>query len=120
MSQPIAALIIARPGPLRYALYRLLKAAARIAHVACTDTLPPAQTSSAPLSLIVLDCDLPDSVSVEALQQMKHARPALCWIALVDNEQQACMARHIGVDRVLLKGMLATRLLAAIEALLPE
>jgi DNA-binding NarL/FixJ family response regulator len=123
MNRQVSALIIAQPGQLRDGLYMLLKATPRVdvvirAHVAPSTldlgTLPC-------LSLIVVDADgEPSGMALDLLAQIKAQCPTARSITLVnsDAEHERCVAA--GADVVLVKGVLATRLLTIIEELLSD
>jgi DNA-binding NarL/FixJ family response regulator len=121
MSEQVVALVIAQPGQLRDSLQTLLTAIPRIDTVIgvndCFTVL--AMDMARHPAVMLTDFDLPLDKTPPSLLTLRANWPRMRWIALVDTEQQYQAARQIGADVVLLKGVLATRLLAAIEALLP-
>jgi len=110
-------LVIARPGQLRDSLLVLLKAVPRIGRVEQADDVASALAMSHELcpALVLVECDGPGD---EILSPIKAAWPQARCVALADSEQACRDAESAGADAVLVKGVLAARLLATIEDLL--
>lgn len=120
MNEQLSALLVAQPGPLRDALGTLLRAIPNL-HVAfqahdSTTLLEQGQTQCP--DLVIVDFDEQQVGLLDTLIQIKCVCPTIRTIALIDQETQAERCYTVGVDVVVVKGMLANRLLERIEALL--
>jgi DNA-binding NarL/FixJ family response regulator len=69
-------------------------------------------------TLVLLDCDLQRNGGQTSLRQLKAEWPWARCVALVDNEQECQSAQAVGMDVVLMKGVLAARLFEVIEGLI--
>lgn len=114
---PRSVLVIARPGQLRDSLLVLLNAIPRIGRVEQADDVASALAMSRELrpALVLVDFDRPGG---ETSSRIKTAWPQARYVVLVDSEQACYDAESAGADAVLVKGVLASKLLAAIEDLL--
>jgi DNA-binding NarL/FixJ family response regulator len=121
MTEQVSALIVAEAGQLGGGLHTLLKAIPRIDHVTQVSTcLAASQLDDAyEPALLLLDFSLCRHEVLAALQHFKIRWPRLCCVALIDVEQERQAAQLAGFDVVLVKGILATKLVAVIEELLP-
>jgi DNA-binding NarL/FixJ family response regulator len=121
MAQPVAVLIIAQPGQFRDGLQTLLKALPQVDHVAHADdsaTLPTVSLRMAP-ALVVLDGGFRCQSDLDDLRHLKARWPQTRCIVMVEAECDAAAMHATGADVVLVKGVLATRLLTIVEELLP-
>jgi DNA-binding NarL/FixJ family response regulator len=121
MAQPVAVLIIAQPGQLRDGLQTLLKALPQVEQVLHADdsiALPAAQVRVDP-ALVVLDGGCCCNGDLDGLQYVKARWPQARCIVMVEDECNAQAMQATDADVVLVKGVLATRLLAIVEDLLP-
>ncbi len=111
------ALVIVRPGQLRDSLLVLLKAIPRIGRIERADDVASALAMSRELrpALVLVEHDRHGD---ESPSQIKAAWPQARCVALVDVGQMPQEAELTGADAVLVKGVLAARLLATIEDLL--
>lgn len=120
MKNQNVALIIASPGRLRDSLQVLLATVQQIDTVAHVDTVSSAlnlhlQDSPA---LVLLDLDLVAEAAPTALGQIRARWPGTQSVILIGADGQAQAAETAGADAILVKGMLASRLIATVEALL--
>ncbi len=121
IAQPVAVLIIAQPGQFRDGLQRLLKALPQVERVLHADdsiALPEAQFRADP-ALVVLDGGCCCNGKPDELQHIKARWPQARCIVMVEAECDAQAIQATAADVVLVKGVLATRLLAIVEELLP-
>jgi len=117
-----AALIIAAPGPLQDGLYALVGTMPQIgavsvasdAHSALTVDLNPTP------ALVLLDSGMTVDDLWLTVRGAKARWPRARTIVLVSNVQQQAEAEATGADTVLLEGLPAGRLVAAIVRLLPQ
>jgi DNA-binding NarL/FixJ family response regulator len=70
--------------------------------------------------VVLLDASLPEDQVWGALREIKHAWSHTRSIVLVEDSQQKQKAQAAGADVALIKGYPATKLIAAIEGLLPQ
>jgi DNA-binding NarL/FixJ family response regulator len=121
MAQPVAVLIIAQPGQFRDGLQTLLKALPQVGDVVHADdsTVLPAVPFRAAPALVVLDGGGCCRGDLDDLRHLKARWPQTRCIVMVEAECDAQEMLTTGADVVLVKGILATRLLAIVEELLP-
>lgn len=118
-----SALIISKPGQLRDGLQTLLQTIPALGSIEqahdCSTTLKMiANHPTCYPALILLDLDYPEPETLAILRQIKARWPQIRWVALVNDEHEQHAVESIGVDVVLMKGVLATRLITIIEDLL--
>jgi DNA-binding NarL/FixJ family response regulator len=121
MAQPVAVVIIAQPGQFRDGLQTLLKALPQVERVVYADdgaALAALHVHSTP-ALVVLDGGCPRSGYLEDLRRLKTRWPHARCIVMVECECDTREMLATGADVVLVKGVLATRLLTIVEELLP-
>jgi DNA-binding NarL/FixJ family response regulator len=106
MSESTAVLIIASPGRLRDGLRVLLRASARVAQIVQADDLPSGlqQIVQSPPDLVLLDADLPDGQTWEAVRQIRQCWPECGCVVLAHTTHQERMARSSGATAVLPDG----------------
>ena len=115
-------LIVAQPGPLLHGLRALLNSipnAELVGVVAHTKAAMQAISECQP-AVMLLDSALPGEGVPSLLKQLKARWPELQCLVLVDTMEQQRQAQNAGADMVLLKGVLAARLSAAVERLLAQ
>jgi DNA-binding NarL/FixJ family response regulator len=120
MERQVSALIIASPRQLRDSLRVLLAAVPGIDHVSQIDDVPSAlamKVNHNP-ALVLLDSDLSNDELLAALRRIKNKWPQAQCIVLVDEEQNHNAATAAGADVMMLKGVLASKFYATVEALL--
>jgi DNA-binding NarL/FixJ family response regulator len=121
MAQPIAVLIIAQPGQFRDGLQTLVKALPQVDCVGLADdstNLPTTIPLSIVPALVVLDGGFHCQSDLHDLQYVKARWPQARCIVMVEAECNAQEMLATGADVVLVKGVLATRLLTIVEELL--
>jgi DNA-binding NarL/FixJ family response regulator len=115
-----SALIIANSAQLRDSLLVLLRAIPQI------ETVHQADDGSAALAmrpeprpaLVLLDYGLPQNEVHTTVRRIRAEWPGAHSVALIDDEQDRWSAEGTGVDVVVIKGVLAARLIETIEGLL--
>jgi DNA-binding NarL/FixJ family response regulator len=122
MANPISALLVVKPGPLREALRTLMTS---IPGVKVTGEV--GDTSSAlkmigecQPDLVLVDAGLPDGEAWRTLKQMKEKWPHVRCVILTDHSCQYQEAKAAHADAVLQKGVPPTLLVQAIETLLSK
>jgi len=115
-------LIIARPSQLRASLQVLLTTIPQIERIDLVDSGPAALALSAEVlpTLVLLDLNSPDDQTAATLKQLKAKWPHSQYIVLVDKEPGKQLTRSAKAEVILIKGVPAAKLLAAIEALLSQ
>jgi len=113
-------LIVAPPGPLRHGLRALLRSIpnVQIVGVVAHNKRALQAVSEGRAALVLLDSALPGEGFVPLLQQLKAKWPDVQCVVLTDNDEQRRQAQAAEADAVLLKGIPAARLSAAVESLL--
>jgi DNA-binding NarL/FixJ family response regulator len=113
-------MIIAQPGQLRDSLQILLQTIPNMEFVVAAHDTPTALAMERHYcpALVLLDMNLAVSNELPLLHQMKQRCPNVRTIVMVDAEAQRTLCETAHVDVVLVKGVLATRLVAIIEELL--
>ena len=117
-----AALIVAKPGPLRDGLRALMTATPQIEAVEEVEDISLALRvvfEHCP-DLVVLDSDLANGEVWMTVRRTKARCPGVRCIVLANDVQQNQEAEAAGADAVLLKGFPAVRLIAIIVKLLPQ
>jgi DNA-binding NarL/FixJ family response regulator len=122
MQKRATILIIAPAGQLRDGLQILLRAIPGVEMpVLAYDCLSQAALEEhACPQFVVVDIAAPQCESLRVVQQIKARCPEVCCIALADSEEECQECSTAGADMVLVKGVLATRLLATIENLVNQ
>jgi DNA-binding NarL/FixJ family response regulator len=120
MNSQTSALIVARSAQLRGSLLVLLRALPRIEEIYQADDGDSALRMSQQIrpALVLVDHDL-SQIEVQAtLERIKVAWPQTCSVVLLDDEQDRRGVEAAGADMVLVKGMLAAKVLDMIDAAL--
>jgi DNA-binding NarL/FixJ family response regulator len=120
MDDPVLALIVARPGPVRDGLRALLTAIPQVASSREIDDVSSALRvveEHCP-TLVLISVDSPGDEVWNLVAQIRTRCPRTRSILLVDDVQQQQLAQAAGGDGVLLKGAPASRLSATIKRLL--
>jgi len=117
-----SALIIAQPGPLRDGLHALVGTMPQIGTV---DLIGDVETVFGPTfkqcpALVLLDAHLTEDNVWLAVRRVKRKWPRARTIVLAGNVEQQEAAEAAGADVVLLQGLPAGRLVAAIVRLMPQ
>lgn len=120
--QPVTALIVVRPGPLRNSLLALMNTMPQIEIVAESRDVSSLLRMGTQLQpdLVLLETELPGDGVQEALRQIRDEWSATHTIVLVDNAIQRLNAQKAGADVVLYKGFRAASLVRIISSLLPQ
>lgn len=119
MKSPKSALLIAPPGHLRNSLQLLLTAVPQIGLIHQADDLTTALALGAkpPPVVTLLAFTAPSWQLGPTVKQIKSTWPHTQCLLLVDDESQRQQAQTTAADVVIVKGILATKLLAIIETL---
>ena len=117
-----SALIIAQAGPLRDGLHALVDTMPQIGSV---DVIGDVDFAFGPTfnqcpALVLLDTHLTEDNVWLAVRRVKRKWPRARTIVLAGNVEQQEAAEAAGADVVLLQGLPAGRLVAAIVRLLPQ
>ena len=117
-----SALIIAGPGPLRDGLRALLSTMPQIGSVRVVNNVGSALEMDVPASpaLVLLDADMAVPRIWMTVRRVKSGWPQCRIIMLVSDVEQQVEAASAGADVVLLQGLPAGRLVAAVVKLLPQ
>lgn len=122
MADPIAVLVVARPGPLRDSLMALLRSIPGIAAVQQADDaiagLRFAETARP--ALVLIDGGLPGGEAWTVLRQVQVRWPCTQSVVLTDTIQLRRRAEAAGANRALLKGFPAAKLSSMLEQLLQQ
>jgi DNA-binding NarL/FixJ family response regulator len=78
------------------------------------------ERDESPPDLMLCDFASVQDDGLETLREVKARWPRVCCVLLVEDDRAYQRAQNAGVDAVLCKGVLAARLLEAIETLLPR
>jgi DNA-binding NarL/FixJ family response regulator len=113
-----SALIIAEPGPLRDGLQALVTAVSRIRAVSEVDNLASALQMDVTPLLVLVDYGRSGSDTWMMVEQAKAKWHQAHWVFLTDTVEQQREVETAGADTVLLKGLLAGRLVALLAQLL--
>lgn len=117
-----SALIIAQPGPLRDGLHALVGTMPQIGTV---DVIGDLESAFVPTfnqcpALVLLDGHLTEDKAWLVVRRVRRKWPRARTIVLVGNVEQQEASEAAGADVVLLHGLPAGRLVAAIVRLLPQ
>lgn len=117
-----SALIIAQPGPLRDGLEALVGTMPQVGSVEVMGEVASAcgATFNQCPALVLLDAHLTDDDVWLAVRRVKRKWPGARTIVLAGSVEQQEAAEAAGADAVLLQGLPAGRLVAAIVRLLPQ
>lgn len=115
-------LIIAQPGPLRDGLHALVGTMPQIGTVDVSGDVDSAfgATFNECPALVLLDAHLNEDSVWLTVRRVKRKWPRARTIILAGNVEQQEAAEAAGADIVLLQGLPAGRLVAAIVRLLPQ
>jgi GNAT superfamily N-acetyltransferase len=119
-ARPASALILARSAQFRESLAVLIRAIPQIAHISQAEDLSSAlrENPGTPPDLMLCDFESVQDEAAKALRSVKSFWPHVRCVVLVEDETAYLQAKTIGADVVLTKGVLAAKLLQAIEELL--
>ncbi len=112
-------LIVARPGHFRDSLVAVLKTLPRL-ELFLVDGLNRSQWEATPLAqptIALIDLDATGAAQAFSLGAIKERWPGIRCVALVDNLQQARVARSGNVDLALSRGASAGELLSTVQRL---
>lgn len=114
------ALLVARPGRIREAWQALLLSTCCIdtVHVAADAAGARRVLDAHSLDLVLLDAEALDSEASRLVETIRASQPASRCIVLVGGETQAREAQSLGAAEVLIKGLPAAQLFAAVERVL--
>ncbi len=114
-----SSLLIGQPGPLRDGLGYLLTSIVHIKQVSYADDIPSVLCrSDEPCPhLVLVIVGTSSSRLEEALKQLRVKWPQARCIVMVDDEHDLQIAQSVGVDKALLKGWRASKLVETIEEL---
>ena len=122
MDNPVLALIVAHPGPVRDGLRALLTAIPQVESSKEVDDASSALriVKEHHPALVLISTDLSGDEVWDLLRQIKAERPQTRSILLVNDVQQQRLAQAAGADGVLFEGSPASKLSATIKHLLPR
>ena len=122
MDNPVLALIVAHPGPVRDGLRALLTAIPQVESSKEVDDASSALriVKEHHPALVLISVDLSGDEVWDLLRQIKAERPQTRSILLVNDVHQQRLAQAAGADGVLLEGSPASKLSATIKSLLPQ
>jgi DNA-binding NarL/FixJ family response regulator len=122
MDNPVLALIVAHPGPVRDGLRALLTAIPQVESSKEVDDASSALriVKEHHPALVLISVDLSGDEVWDLLRQIKAERPQTRSILLVNDVQQQRLAQAAGADGVLLEGSPASKLSTTIKSLLPQ
>jgi DNA-binding NarL/FixJ family response regulator len=117
MSQYVAALVVAKPSPLRDSLVALLRSLPMVATVQQADTAAGGLRifETNPPGILLLDAGLPGGDAWRLLRTIRTKWPTVRCVVLADNGRLRRRAEDAGADRALLKGYPAARLSVLLE-----
>jgi DNA-binding NarL/FixJ family response regulator len=122
MDNPVLALIVAHPGPVRDGLRALLTAIPQVESSKEVDDASSALriVKEHDPALVLISVDLSGDEVWDLLRQIKAERPQTRSILLVNDVQQQRLAQAAGADGVLFEGSPASKLSTTIKSLLPQ
>jgi DNA-binding NarL/FixJ family response regulator len=116
---PLSALIVARSARFRESLAVLVSSLPQIGRIEQAEDITLALAADiAPPDLLLCDYESMRGEAVDALRRTKARWPDVRCVVLVEDATAYRRARALDADIVLTKGVLAARLLDAIEGLL--
>ena len=120
MKERITVLIIAKPGQVRDGLRALLHAIPGVDVVdrPCDGMLNADLLAEYNPALILVDCNLVDTRTLDALRRLKTQNTEIRFLVLVEDVEQRQLAQDTGFDHVLIKGASAEKLTRTIRELL--
>jgi len=120
MKERATVLIIAKPGQVRDGLRALLHAMPGVDVVdrPCDDMLSADLLAEHHPALILVDCRLVDTRTLDALKRFKTQDPEVCFLILVEDVEQRQLAQDTGFEHVLIKGSSAEKLAKTARELL--
>ena len=122
MKERVTVLIIAKPGQVRDGLRALLHAIPEVDVVdrPCDDMLNADLVAEYNPALILVDCNLVDTRTPDALRRLKTQNPGVCFLILVEDVEQRQLAQDTGFEHVLIKGSSAEKLAKTARELLTQ
>jgi len=108
-----AILIVAPPGRVRDSLRVLLKSTRPLIHIDWAEEID--QLADAPPTLVLLDAALPDDQTWSALDHIRQHYPQHRCLILAHSTEHQKRAQAAGARVVLLEGLTAASLFAAVE-----
>jgi len=69
-------------------------------------------------ALILVDCRLVDTRTLDALRRLKTQNPGVCLLILVEDVEQRQLAQDTGFEHVMIKGSSAEKLAKTVRELL--
>lgn len=120
MKERVTVLIIAKPGQVRDGLRALLHAIPGVDVVdrPCDGMLNADSLAKYNPALILVDCNLMDTRTLDALRRLKTQNPEVCFLILVEDVEQRQLAQDTGFEHVLIKGSSAEKLAKTVRELL--
>ena len=117
-----SAIIIGMPGPLRDGLHALVESMPQVDSVQVASDVSALLTQGPDLGpvLVLLDAGEPGERVWRTVRRAKARWPQARTVVLVNTVKQQQEAEDAGADTVLLQGLPAGRLIAAIVRLLPQ
>ena len=122
MRERVTVLIIAKPGQVRDGLRALLHAIPGVDVVdrPCDGMLNADLLAEYNPALILVDCRLVDTRTLDALRRLKTQNPGVCLLILVEDVEQRQLAQDTGFEHVMIKGSSAEKLAKTVRELLPQ
>ena len=120
MRERVTVLIIAKPGQVRDGLRALLHAMPGVDVVdrPCDGMLNADLLAEYNPALILVDCRLVDTRTLDALRRLKTQNPGVCLLILVEDVEQRQLAQDTGFEHVMIKGSSAEKLAKTVRELL--
>ena len=120
MRERVTVLIIAKPGQVRDGLRALLHAIPGVDVVdrPCDGMLNADLLAAYNPALILVDCRLVDTRTLDALRRLKTQNPGVCLLILVEDVEQRQLAQDTGFEHVMIKGSSAEKLAKTVRELL--
>lgn len=120
MRERVTVLIIAKPGQVRDGLRALLHAIPGVDVVdrPCDGMLNADLLAEYNPALILVDCRLVDTRTLDALRRLKTQNPGVCLLILVEDVEQRQLAQDTGFEHVMIKGSSAEKLAKTVRELL--
>jgi len=120
MRERVTVLIIAKPGQVRDGLRALLHAVPGVDVVdrPCDGMANADLLAEYNPALILVDCRLVDTRTLDALRRLKTQNPGVCLLILVEDVEQRQLAQDTGFEHVMIKGSSAEKLAKTVRELL--